>query len=214
MVAVVFAESGGRTEALNRGNRNGTADYGLFQINDVNWQRGTPVAQRLDPETNAAMARTVYNRQGIRAWSAFKNEKYAKFLPAAKESVKKVAASGGNGLKGPISATPAGGSESGPSAGQIIGALPGAGVSIVGDAASGAATGALGSLDVGSAISEGINSLGRTLAKFANSYALWLAVVVCLILGIVILLRKPITAVAPVGKVGKVLNVAKAVTAK
>jgi hypothetical protein len=72
-----------------------------------------------------------------------------------------------------------------------------------------AATGAL----VGGGITGAIDQFTETIRKAALSYVVLLVALVLLVLGIVILLRKPILTVAsPGGKVGTALKVAKKVT--
>lgn len=79
-VAVALAESGGNPSAVNHSNRNGSKDYGLFQINSVhkellakhNWS---------DPVDNARMALSVYKGAGNKwtPWSVYKSGSYLKF---------------------------------------------------------------------------------------------------------------------------------------
>lgn len=87
--AVALAESSGDASAIHQGNRDGTNDYGLFQINSVhaalltsgNWQ---------DPQTNAHMAYTLYTAAGNKfsPWSTFNNASYARFLARAQAAAK------------------------------------------------------------------------------------------------------------------------------
>ena len=79
-VAVALAESGGNPSAVNHSNRNGSKDYGLFQINSVhkellakhNWS---------DPVDNARMALSVYKGAGNKwtPWSVYKSGSYRRF---------------------------------------------------------------------------------------------------------------------------------------
>lgn len=82
--AIALAESGGDPTKTNTKNRNGTTDYGLFQINSVhadllksgNWQ---------DPQTNANMAYQLYASKGNKFtdWVAYNTGSYARFLGRA-----------------------------------------------------------------------------------------------------------------------------------
>lgn len=80
-VAVALAESGGNSEAVSPPNRNGSTDYGLWQVNSVH---GYPVAQLLEVVGNARAAHEVFGRQGWTAWSVYKSGKYLVFLPRGK----------------------------------------------------------------------------------------------------------------------------------
>ena len=83
-VAIAYAESGGDPKAVNHANRNGSSDYGLFQINTVhkallksgNWA---------DPVDNAKMALKVYKDAGNRwtPWSTYNHGSYKKFYKAS-----------------------------------------------------------------------------------------------------------------------------------
>lgn len=76
MIAIAKAESGLNTKAVNV-NRNESIDIGLFQINSVH---GYDELSLFDAEKNIKAARKIYDQQGLRAWAAFKNGSYKKFL--------------------------------------------------------------------------------------------------------------------------------------
>lgn len=85
-VAVAMAESGGNPKAVNRKNRNGSVDYGLFQINSVHGKllkTGNPY----DPVDNARMALAVYKGSGNKwtPWVAYKSGSYRKFFTGKAE---------------------------------------------------------------------------------------------------------------------------------
>jgi hypothetical protein len=70
-VAVAWAESGFNERAVNRGNRDGSTDYGAWQINSVH----AAILAGGDPlvlADNARMARAVWAKQGWTAWSVYK----------------------------------------------------------------------------------------------------------------------------------------------
>ena len=82
-IAIVLAESGGNPRAVNTANRNGSVDYGLFQINTVH---GSLLSQgdKFNPVDNARMALTVYKQAGNswKPWSTFNSGKYKDFNSA------------------------------------------------------------------------------------------------------------------------------------
>ena len=79
-IAIALAESGGNPRAVNTANRNGSVDYGLFQINTVH---GSLLSQgdKFNPVDNARMALTVYKQAGYswKPWSTFNSGKYKDF---------------------------------------------------------------------------------------------------------------------------------------
>lgn len=82
-VAVAFAESGGNPESVNRANRNGSVDYGLWQINTVHSDLLNGGSWS-DPASNARMAYTLYKaRGGFRDWAAYNNGSYLAYMPKA-----------------------------------------------------------------------------------------------------------------------------------
>jgi hypothetical protein len=91
-VAVALAESGGRTDAVNS-NRNGSTDYGVWQINTIH---GVSQADMFDPVKNAAKAFQIWKAAKNRwtPWSVFNNLKYRTFM------VRGAVAAGGAGSVG------------------------------------------------------------------------------------------------------------------
>jgi hypothetical protein len=83
-VAVALAESGGNTEAVNRANRNGSVDYGLFQINTVHGSLLSS-GDKFDPNANARMALTVFRQAGNKwtPWSVYNSGSYRAQIPRA-----------------------------------------------------------------------------------------------------------------------------------
>lgn len=184
-VAIALAESSGRTDAKNAANRNGTVDWGLFQINDVNWTSKDSASVRLDADANTAKAYDVYKRQGFGAWVAYKSEAYAQHLPAARAAV--------NGTKGEASNGATGGS-----------------VSVDPVEGSKVATGGL-NLNPLDPVASALSDLQGTLMKILNSALLWIIAVVFLILGIVIVMRRQVGAAVSLAGPGKIAKVAGAV---
>lgn len=82
--AVALAESGGNPNAVNTANRNGSTDYGLWQINTIH---GSLLSQgnKFDPNDNAKMAYTVWSRAGNKwtPWSVYNSQRYLSFMPRA-----------------------------------------------------------------------------------------------------------------------------------
>jgi len=62
-------------------NRDGSVDYGLFQINSIHADMvGGNLESLRDPATNIATAYKVYAARGWNAWSTYNNSKYQKYL--------------------------------------------------------------------------------------------------------------------------------------
>lgn len=74
-VAVAYAESGGNPQAKGGPNKNGSYDYGLFQINSVHSQLLSS-GDWADPAANARMAYQVWKGSGWKAWSTYNNGRY------------------------------------------------------------------------------------------------------------------------------------------
>jgi hypothetical protein len=78
MASIALAESGGRVGAIGGPNSNGTFDYGLWQINS---SHGYDTQSLLhNPLYNARAAVSIFNSQGLQAWSTYNNGAYEKFL--------------------------------------------------------------------------------------------------------------------------------------
>lgn len=92
-VAVALAESGGNPRAINRSNRNGSSDHGLFQINTVHKKLLT-TGDPYNPVDNARMALKVYRDAGSKwtPWSVFKSGSYRKFYTGKTDGNPKTAA--------------------------------------------------------------------------------------------------------------------------
>lgn len=107
MVAIALAESGGKTDAVNR-NTNGSTDIGLWQINSVH-DKILPGADRKDPKVNAGLALIVWQQAGKKftPWVAYKNGAYKKYLDkvptqTARESEEAAFGEASFGLSDPI----------------------------------------------------------------------------------------------------------------
>lgn len=78
MLAIMYAESSCRPNLDNTGlNKNGSVDYGLFQINSIH---GHNPEDLMDPEYNIKAAYKIYKSQGLRAWSVYNSGRYLKYL--------------------------------------------------------------------------------------------------------------------------------------
>ena len=78
-VAIAYAESGGDPAAVNNRNRNGSSDYGLFQINSVHKAKLAKHNWR-DPQENAKMAYLIWEEAGSkwRPWATYNSGSYKK----------------------------------------------------------------------------------------------------------------------------------------
>lgn len=74
LTCIATKESSLNPKAINKtGNRNGTKDHGLFQINDVNLEKcGVTPEQLLNVHTNIKCAKKVYQTQNLKAWYTYK----------------------------------------------------------------------------------------------------------------------------------------------
>ena len=78
MLAIARAESGCNPRSDNSGlNTDGTYDYGLFQINSVHGHSRSVLE---NPAKNTDIAFKIWQSQGYRAWSAYNNGSYLKFI--------------------------------------------------------------------------------------------------------------------------------------
>lgn len=64
MLKIAKCESTLNPKAVHR-NKNGSTDYGLFQINSVH---GIPPEELYDVDKNIAYAKALYDREGTRPW--------------------------------------------------------------------------------------------------------------------------------------------------
>lgn len=79
LVCAARYESNYYEKALNNRNRNGTSDYGVFQINSVHvgTMSGCPSTRSAlySAEVNTKCAAAVYRAQGINAWNGYKSHR-------------------------------------------------------------------------------------------------------------------------------------------
>lgn len=69
MAKIAIRESGGRAHINNAGlNKDGSVDYGLWQINSVH---GYNPQKLYDPKFNAKAAVSIYKSQGPKAWATY-----------------------------------------------------------------------------------------------------------------------------------------------
>jgi len=76
MIAIAKAESNLDPNATNV-NTNGSTDIGLFQINSIH---GEDELSLFDVDKNIAVARKIYDKQGLSAWSVFNNKSFLKHM--------------------------------------------------------------------------------------------------------------------------------------
>jgi len=88
-VAIAYAESSFNEAAINRSNRDGSTDHGLWQINSVHEYAELKDGSWKYPKVNAQLAYRVWKSQGWGAWSVFKPTdpvgfaRYQAAIPAA-----------------------------------------------------------------------------------------------------------------------------------
>ncbi|XP_026750267.2 lysozyme-like [Galleria mellonella] len=91
-VCLVENESGRRTDIVGKPNKNGSRDYGLFQINDKYWCNNTTkpgkgcnitCSQLLTDDITVASkcAKKIYKRHHFMAWYGWRNHCQNKPLP-------------------------------------------------------------------------------------------------------------------------------------
>lgn len=85
-VAIAKAESSGRTDAVNN-NTNGTADRGVWQINDVHNEK-LPGQDRFDPNVNAQLMMMISSGgKNWQPWSTYNNGAYNRFTSEVSNAV-------------------------------------------------------------------------------------------------------------------------------
>lgn len=83
MAAIGMAESSGR-ECIVGTIANNEYSVGLWQINiNPTLRRPWTKAQLCDPLFNAKVAFQIYGQQGLRAWGAYTDGRYKKYIPAS-----------------------------------------------------------------------------------------------------------------------------------
>lgn len=92
LAAIGMAESSGNPNAVNNGTGTHSVEYsvGLWQINTLA-HKNYSVAQLKDPRTNAQEAVRILRVQGLRAWGAYTDGRYLKYMAASR-----LAAGGGS----------------------------------------------------------------------------------------------------------------------
>lgn len=175
-VAIAYAESG--CQMVRGGpNDNGTYDWGIWQINDVN---KPSMSTRNSPVANARAAHVLYKNRGnnFTDWSTFKDGTYRKHMQEARGAVMQLQTNGPAWERSVVANAPM---------------LPD-------------------SKDhpLDTAIIDGVQNLANPAGKIAEfagklfgNFTAFVLALVLFILGIVILLRKPIGSVAgalPAGK--------------
>jgi hypothetical protein len=81
LTAISGAESRFGASPVSGVNKNGTRDYGVFQVNEKAWpQFGGPAVAKQPLDQQAAIAAHIYNHQGLGAWATYNSGAYKKFL--------------------------------------------------------------------------------------------------------------------------------------
>ena len=193
MVAIAMAESSLNTTATHT-NSNGSVDYGLWQINTVNAD-ALRLGNWQDPATNARMAKMIYDRQGLKAWTVYNTGAYQKNVSAA---------TGGLGLSISAAGSPTNGGPNTGTGGPITvlpNILPGLGGTPTPEGANGPAA----------------SGLPWFLTQETVSRVLWFLLGVLLVVaGMVIVFRRQVgqgiklaSNLTPVGKAASVADLVK-----
>jgi cell wall-associated NlpC family hydrolase len=94
MVAIARAESGFRVEVVGGPNSNGSYDRGLWQINDIHGLDRNRLVT--DATYNAQSAKSIYDSQGLGAWSVYNSGAYQQFVDEARQGVAQAAPATGS----------------------------------------------------------------------------------------------------------------------
>jgi len=79
-IKVSWAENGSRKcDRVSKPNKNGTRDFGIFQINSVHMKKGYSEADLKDCMTNIKLAYEIFSRQGWNPWVAYTNGNYLNY---------------------------------------------------------------------------------------------------------------------------------------
>jgi hypothetical protein len=80
-LAVSRAENGTRKcDRQGALNKNGTHDWGVFQINEIHLKKGYTLKDFTDCKKNIQIAHSIYKGSGWGAWSVYNNKKYLQHL--------------------------------------------------------------------------------------------------------------------------------------
>lgn len=105
-VAIGMAESSGNPNAHNPNRSTGDDSYGLWQINMIDdfaeerfeWFDISSKEALYDPQTNADAAFEMLKRQGVNAWTTFKNGKHEPFMNLASTATQRFSEEGPSDL--------------------------------------------------------------------------------------------------------------------
>ena len=174
MVAIAMAESSLRPTATHT-NSNGSTDYGLFQINSIHTDV-LGMGSWSDPYVNAKMAKVIYDRQGLAAWSVYNSGAYNQYLSLAESG-----SSGGNGSSVSSTGTP-------------ISLLP-----IIAGAASGNGTTQSTPITASNNLPDAAGVPWFLKNETVRRIVLWLLAILLIIAGMIIVFRSQVKTVAVKG---------------
>jgi Lysozyme like domain len=192
MTAIALAESGGRM-VKGGPNHNGTYDWGIWQINDIH---KPSEAIKTNPVANAKAAHAIYVQAGnsYKPWSTYNSGKYKDFWTEAELAYYEQEQHPEIGA-----ALAKGGGATGSNFGSIA---PGSPADQIKNAAA----------DVPGSITGGINALTKSFFGVTANIGVLIVALVFLILGVVVLLRRPIvsgvSSATPIGRAAKLAKVA------
>jgi Lysozyme like domain len=87
LTAISGAESRYGKSTVSGVNKDGSRDYGVFQVNSHAWpQFGGPAVASLPLSQQAAIAAHIYNTQGLKAWSTYNSGAYKGYLNGAADN--------------------------------------------------------------------------------------------------------------------------------
>lgn len=163
--AIALAESGGNQDAVHHNSdAHKTNDYGIWQINDYYHPDKIALA-RSSAQGNAQAAYKVWaEKHAFTPWATYNSKSYLAHLPAAEKAYATI---------GKDTSIEAGLKDGGKAADS------GGGGSI---------------FNVGGSITSAVNSLNRSIFGVAVNAGVFLAALVILVLGVLLLARKPIGA--------------------
>lgn len=210
---VAYAESSWDPKQSGK-NKNGSVDYGLFQINSIH---KPPENVKTDPVANAKFAKKVYDdAKGWRPWVAYTTGRYKKAEAVSNtNAVLEYVKSPAGAAAVAASVIPSGGDSSDT---NLVGDVTDLGLK-----AAGAAQTLINPLDALDTMQAGVKNALEWAKEAFSMFLMFLLGVICILAGIYMVAREPINkaigkaaggliSLTPVGKGGKVLKAVSTVS--